>query len=89
MVASVIEAPSSTKNQDQKRDPEMKQAKKGNPWHFGMKAHIGTDVQGRVHGVGVTDAAVYDSQMLEDLSHGEESAIYGARRSEPATTNGI
>jgi len=85
--ASIIEAPSSTKNRDQKRDPEMKQTKKGNQWHFGMKAHIGTDVQGRVHSVGVTDAAVHDSQMLDDLLHGEETAIYGVCG--PATTNGI
>ena len=57
IVASIINAPSSTKNRDRKRDPEMKQTKKGNAWYFGMKAHIGSDTQGRVHSVAVTDAA--------------------------------
>ena len=75
--ASIIEAPSSTKNEDKKRDPDMKQTKKGNQWYFGMKAHIGTDTQGRVHSVGVTDASVHDSQMADDLLHGEEQVIYG------------
>lgn len=75
--ASIISAPSSTKNQDKQRDPEMKQTKKGNQWHFGMKAHIGTDTKGRVHSVAVTDAAVHDSQVMEDCLHGEEEAIYG------------
>ena len=55
--ASIISAPSSTKNQDRQRDPEMKQTKKGNQWHFGMKMHVGTDTQGRVHSVVVTDAS--------------------------------
>lgn len=75
--ATIIAAPSSTKNQDKKRDPDMKQTKKGNQWYFGMKAHIGTDTQGRVHSVGVTDASVHDSQLLDDLLHGEEQVIYG------------
>jgi transposase, IS5 family len=75
--ATIISAPSSTKNQDRKRDPEMKQTKKGNTWHFGMKAHIGSDTQGRVHSVVVTDASVHDSQVMEDCLHGEEEAIYG------------
>ena len=75
--ASIINAPSSTKNQDKQRDPEMKQTKKGNQWYFGMKAHIGTDTQGRVHSVVVTDAATHDSQVMEDLIHGEEEIVYG------------
>jgi len=75
--ATIISAPSSTKNQDRKRDPEMKQTKKGNTWHFGMKAHIGSDTQGRVHSVVVTDASVHDSQVMDDCLHGEEDAIYG------------
>jgi len=75
--ASIINAPSSTKNRDKRRDPEMKQTKKGNQWYFGMKAHIGTDTQGRTHSVVVTDAATHDSQIMEDLLHGEESIIYG------------
>ena len=75
--ATIISASSSTKNQDKQRDPEMKQTKKGNNWHFGMKAHIGTDTQGRIHTVVVTDASVHDSQILDDCLHGEEQAIYG------------
>lgn len=75
--ASIVAAPPSTKNKDKSRDPEMKQTKKGNQWHFGMKMHIGSDTQGRVHSVAVTDAAVHDSQVLDDLVHGEERAIYG------------
>ena len=75
--ATIIDAPSSTKNRNRSRDPDMKQTKKGNQWYFGMKAHIGSDTQGRVHSVVVTDAAQHDSQMLEDLVHGEEEIIYG------------
>ena len=75
--ASIISAPSSTKNRDRQRDPEMKQTKKGNAWYFGMKTHIGTDTQGRVHSVAVTDAAVHDSVMMPDCLHGEETAVYG------------
>ncbi len=75
--ASIISAPSSTKNRDGKRDPEMKQTKKGNAWYFGMKAHIGTDTQGRIHSVAVTDASVHDSQLFDELTHGEESEVYG------------
>ena len=75
--ASIISAPSSTKNQEHKRDPEMKQTKKGNAWYFGMKTHIGTDTQGRVHSVVVTNAAVHDSTVMPDCLHGEETAIYG------------
>ena len=75
--ASIISAPSSTKNLEGKRDPEMKQTKKVSAWYFGMKTHIGTDTQGRVHSVAVTDAAVHDSVMMPDCLHGEETAIYG------------
>ena len=75
--ATIISAPSSTKNEDKKRDPEMKQTKKGNEWHFGMKVHVGTDEQGRAHSIAVTDAGVHDSQMMDDLLHGEESIVYG------------
>jgi IS5 family transposase len=93
--ASIISAPSSTKNQDRKRDPEMKQTKKGNTWHFGMKTHIGSDTQGRVHSVVVTDASVHDSVVMEDCLHGEEQAIYGdkayasAERKQEAESRGI
>jgi IS5 family transposase len=75
--ASIIAAPPSTKNKDKARDPEMKQTKKGNQWHFGMKMHIGTDTQGRVHSIAVTNAGVHDSQVMEDLLHGEEQVVYG------------
>jgi len=75
--ASIVAAPSSTKNNDRQRDPEMKQTKKGNAWHFGMKMHIGTDIQGRVHSVMVTDAATHDSSVMDELLHGDETTIYG------------
>jgi IS5 family transposase len=76
--ATIINAPSSTKNRDQARDPEMKQTRKGNQWYFGMKAHVGTDMRrGLAHSVVVTHAAVHDSQVMEELLYGEEKAIYG------------
>ena len=75
--ASIINAPSSTKNRERQRDPEMKQTKKGNAWYFGMKTHIGSDTQGRVHSVVVTHAAVHDSVVMPDCLHGEEAVIYG------------
>jgi IS5 family transposase len=78
--ATIISAPSSTKNQDKTRDKEMKQTKKGNQWYFGMKAHVGTDTgRGLVHSVVVTDAGVHDSQVMDELLHGEEQAVYGDR----------
>lgn len=75
--ATIVSAPSSTKNQDRQRDPEMKQTRKGNNWHFGMKIHVGTDTQGRAHSVAITDAAVHDSLMMDELLHGNEEAVYG------------
>ena len=75
--ASIINAPSSTKNRDRQRDPEMKQTKKGNAWYFGMKTHIGSDVRGRVHSVVVTHAAVHDSVVMPNCLHGKEAVIYG------------
>ena len=75
--ATIISAPSSTKNKDRQRDPEMKQTKKGNQWHFGMKVHVATDTQGRAHSIGVTDASVHDSQLMDELLHGEEIEVYG------------
>ncbi len=78
--ATIINAPSSTKNRDNTRDKEMRQTKKGNQWYFGMKAHVGTDTgKGLAHSVVVTDAAVHDSQVMEELLHGEEQAVYGDR----------
>jgi IS5 family transposase len=76
--ATLIAAPSSTKNADGERDPEMKQAKKGNQWYFGMKAHIGVDAHsGLVHSVVGTAANVNDVTQAGALLHGEEVAAFG------------
>jgi len=76
--ATIINASSSTKNREKTRDEEMKQTKKGNQWYFGMKAHVGTDSRkGLVHSIVVTNAAVHDSRVMDDLLHGEEQAVYG------------
>lgn len=76
--ATIIDAPSSTKNQNKQRDPEMHQTKKGNQWYFGMKAHIGTDSKTKlIHAVVATPANVHDSQVLGDLLHGEETRVWG------------
>ncbi|MGA8864665.1 MAG: IS5 family transposase [Gallionella sp.] len=76
--ATIIEAPSSTKNADNGRDPEMHQTKKGNQWHFGMKVHIGVDSRsGLAHSATVTPANVHDSQELPNLLHGNETRLYG------------
>jgi transposase, IS5 family len=77
--ATILSAPSSTKNATGKRDPEMKQTRKGNQWYFGMKLHVGTDVQGRVHHVTATHAAVADISEMPKLLHGEERVVYGDR----------
>lgn len=76
--ATIIAAPSSTKNADKARDPEMHQTKKGNQWHFGMKVHIGVDSRhGLTHSASVTPANVHDSQELPNLLHGNETRLYG------------
>jgi IS5 family transposase len=76
--ATIINAPASTKNREQKRDPEMHSTRKGHNYYFGMKAHIGTDTgKGLVHDVVVTDASVHDSQVMDALVHGDEEVIYG------------
>ncbi len=76
--ATIIDAPSSTKNKDSKRDPQMHQTKKGNQWYFGMKAHIGVDSQTKlIHSAAATAANVHDSQLLADLLHGKETRIWG------------
>lgn len=76
--ASIISAPSSTKNKEKKRDPEMHQTRKGNQWYFGMKAHIGVDSKTKlIHSVAVTPANVHDSAVLEDLLHGNETRVWG------------
>jgi IS5 family transposase len=75
--ATIIAAPSSTKNATRTRDPEMKQTRKGQNWHFGMKLHIGTDRRGMVHSLVATHAAASDLEQLPQLLHGEERALYG------------
>ena len=76
--ATIIGAPSSTKNADKARDPEMHQTRKGQQWYFGMKLHIGVDSQsGLVHSAVVTAANVHDKHPLPDLLHGNEQRVYG------------
>ncbi len=76
--ATIINAPSSTKNREGKRDPEMCQTKKGNQWYFGMKAHIGVDSKTKlIHSVVATSANVHDKHPIPQLLHGNESRVYG------------
>ena len=76
--ATIIGAPSSTKNADKTRDPEMHQTRKGKQWYFGMKLHIGVDSQsGLTHSAIVTAANVHDKHPLPDLLHGQERRVYG------------
>lgn len=76
--ATIIDAPRSTKNKARQRDPDMASTQKGNQWYFGMKGHIGVDSKTKlIHSVAVTSANVHDSQVLEDLLHGDESRVYG------------
>lgn len=75
--ATIIAAPSSTKNKSAARDPEMRQTRKGNTWHFGMKVHVGTTLSGLVHTVKTTDAAQADIKQMEHLLHGEEEVVFG------------
>jgi len=75
--ATIIAAPSSTKNADGEHDPEMHQTKKGSQWHFGMKAHIGVDADsGLVHTVTTTAANEADVEQLEDLLPGKEEVVH-------------
>ena len=76
--ATLINAPSSTKNASKKRDPEMHQTRKGQQWYFGAKAHIGVDSKETiVHSVITTAASVADKHMLPDLLHGREKKVWG------------
>jgi IS5 family transposase len=76
--ATIIAAPSSTKNSRKERDPEMHQTRKGNQWFFGAKAHIGVDSkEGIVHSVCTSAASVSDVHMLPDLLHGVEKKVWG------------
>ena len=76
--ATIISAPSSTKNANKQRDPEMHQTRKGQQWYFGMKLHIGVDSKtGLAHSAVVTAANVHDKHPLPDLLHGQEERVYG------------
>lgn len=76
--ATIIAAPSSTKNAERERDPEMHQTRKGQQWHFGMKLHIGVDSEtGLTHSAVVTAANVHDKHPLPELMHGAEEKLYG------------
>ena len=76
--ATIIHAPSSTKNEKQERDPEMRQTKKGNQWYFGMKAHVGVDSKTKmIHTAVATAANVADAKVLPELLHGEETRVWG------------
>jgi IS5 family transposase len=76
--ATIIAAPSSTKNKAGERDPEMHQTKKGNQWYFGMKVHLGVDSEsGLIHSVETTAANVHDLTPAAELLHGEETVVYG------------
>ena len=78
MDATIIAAPSSTKNGDGRRDPEMHQTRKGNQWYFGMKAHIGVDDEsGLVHHVECTAANASDVTVAHRLLHGQEETVCG------------
>src|SRR6201995_1091151 len=75
--ATIIAAPSSTKNQAEMRDPEMRQTRKGRQWYFGMKLHVGVDSQsGLAHSAVVTSANVHDKHPLPKLLHGHEQRVY-------------
>ena len=93
--ATIVAAPTSTKNRERARDPEMGSTRKGTTWHFGLKAHVGSDVQGRVHTVVVTSASVHDSQVMDECLHGDEQVIYGdkayvdAQRQQDAQDEGV
>ena len=76
--ATLISSPSSTKNQEKKRDPEMKSTRKNGQWYFGFKSHIGVDQKsGLTHSLEVTNAKVSDREKFEDLLHGKEKAVFG------------
>ena len=76
--ATIISAPSSTKNRDSSANPEMHQTAKGQQWYFGMKAHVGVDSRTRlIHSAAATAANVHDASVLGDLLHGEERRVWG------------
>jgi IS5 family transposase len=76
--ATIIAAPSSTKNSKKERDPQMHQTKKGNQYYFGAKAHIGVDSkEGVARSVCASAASAHDKHMLPDLLHGNEKKVWG------------
>jgi len=76
--ASIISAPTSTKNKSGTRDPDMHQTKKGNEWHFGMKMHIGVDESlGLIHSISTTSANAHDITETHNLLHGKEKRVWG------------
>ena len=75
--ATIIGAPSSTKNATQTRDPAMRHTKKGNQWDFGMKVHVGTDRRGVIHAITTTDAATADITQSPHLLHRQETTLHG------------
>src|SRR2546423_4604780 len=76
--ATLIAASPSTKNKEQKRDPEMSSSKKGNQWYFGMKAHVGVDAEsGLVHTAGVTTGKVHDAKWMVNLIRQDGTTVYG------------
>jgi IS5 family transposase len=76
--ASIISAPTSTKNNSGQRDPEMHQTKKGNQWHFGMKMHVGVDEScGLIHSIATTAANEHDITQADKLLHGKEKRVWG------------
>jgi len=88
--ATIIDAPSSTKNEAKARDPEMSSTKKGNDWYFGMKAHVGVDAQsGIVHSVDTTTAKTHDSQVWDALLHGDETSIWADKGYVSATREAV
>ncbi len=93
--ASIVSAPSSTKNQRHQRNSDMEQVRKENQWYFGKKMYVGSDTQERIHSVVVTDASVHNATVTGDLIHGEERILYGnkayvsAERKEKYETTGV
>jgi len=78
VAATIISAPPSTKNRDQKRDPDMQPTRKGTQWFFGMKAHLGVDSRTKlIHAVVATAPNVHDSVCIGDLLHGAETKVWG------------
>ena len=76
--ATILDAPSSTKNAEKKRDPEMHSTKKGNQWRFGMKCHVGVDAgTGYVHTIEVTSGNVHDVTVCSDLIREDDEVVYG------------